>query len=372
MQYFILHMFLRYWIIIFCSYKVTMDDWQPAPSNNNIIVTVIVILIIIGVIILIIVLLNSSDDNSSNPSVDNQKNIDVGNNDYHDKNINNGQGLSEQTLGTDDFSHLESTHLPEILKIFPVEKTLSSLPESYDHIAEPSIDFYRNVEKLARNQDLASVEDYNFDNEADNTKDSRINNFDSVEDYNLDNESDDNTKYSRFNSLDFITDDINPQINEFNSNTNVSDYNISNSNDSGSNISGLDSSDPNSNIERNSVENNIDEKSESIGLDDIIEDMNDMRNQDTPNRESFLKDGNYSHQINMPLYKNSQTNHDDTNEISGFSVDISVSNLSSISSDFSSPTDKSARSSGKKPHTSPLKGIAELGKLGNNHRIVPF
>lgn len=79
----------------------------------------------------------------------------------------------------------------------------------------------------------------------------------------------------------------------------------------------------------------------------------------------------------IPPMIGSRGNNSVIDETSGFSVDASMTNPASLSSDFSSPTDKSGRTQRKRPASNSVQGMTNLtknqGKVNtNNPRMGPF
>ena len=134
----------------FSYYKVNMDDWEMAPSTNLLII-IIIILLVAGVIVLIVAIANSTNNNDSNSS------SNVENDDAKDDNNDDDDFDAGAVSSANAFNEGRTNNSNIIIK---KDKCSSSDGSNIPNLASSSDESERlNLDELARQQDLASVED---------------------------------------------------------------------------------------------------------------------------------------------------------------------------------------------------------------------
>ena len=304
-----------------------MDDLQTAPSNNKIIMWAIVALVVIGIIILIVALVNSSQSSSSNGSSSGSNN----NNTFNEDDDDNFNGRNRPTP---DYS-------------------LNSIGEA------------------ARHADLASVEDFHVagSKDDDNNHESHesneshespknSNNNNKSEDVSLDLHSSSDGVLLNSDSNGVVVKEVVIDNSDFptslpsNDMIKVSEFtNAPGPSDSLLEMSELSPSELD-------IVNEFEKKgqSEEFQLSSpLLDTMNKSQNQETPAESHHMK-------ILAPIFESKDV---DKSELT---IDNSVTNAASLSSDFSNPTDASVKKPTKKSkkNDNHAKGFAELANLGKN------
>jgi hypothetical protein len=152
-----------------------MDDQWQSPSNNSIVLIIVIVLLIIGAIILIIAIYNSGSSNSSNNQQLNNTSDDDNDNDDFDpgngrehnvsdpvstKNSNvkgASKPLLPEKVASDKGDAAKADVVKDEANKLQEDKVEPVLPEPLE--ATQSSGDVVSIEALARQQDLASVED---------------------------------------------------------------------------------------------------------------------------------------------------------------------------------------------------------------------
>ena len=316
-----------------------MDDLQTAPSNNKIIMWAIVALVIIGIIILIVALVNSSQSSNSNNSSSDSSN--------------------SNTFNEDDDDNFNGNNRPS------PDYSLNSIGEA------------------ARHADLASVEDFHIAGSEDHedhheSSESHESPKNSSESHESPKNSHDHNNTSENVSFDLHSSSNGVLINSDSNSIIVKEVVVDNSNlptslpsndtikvSEFTNAQGPSDSLPEmSELSPSELDivNEFEKKgqSEEFQLSSpLLNTMNKSQNQETPVESHHMK-------ILAPIFDSK--NSDVTSDNSELTIDNSVTNAASLSSDFSNPTEASVKKPTKKTkkNDNHSKGFAELTNLGRN------
>lgn len=355
------------------SYKVTMDDWQFAPSTNSILITVVIILVVIGIILLIAALISSSQNNTSNNApLDDEDDDDVEFDDEDDegeviehppRRVNNpiNDRPVQQHVDKPKQLAIPSPHSEKVTINNPPTETLSFKPTV---VSKPVVE--RGIIGEALDAELASVEDFHSPDTCNSgTTDS------SLDLSSIPESSEPESSSCLISSSDILIlseeDDVEPSTDLT---PKISDISDEPQPSSEPQVSDLTSSQ----LKEVLDDPTIDDTSDSLAS---VED-NAVSPSITPQpkvpRPQVPQMKVTRPKVPMPA-KISPYNpvapavNRAGDETSGLTVEASMTNPASLSSDFSDPTEKSERKPAK-PKNRALTGVAALARYNGKNRNI--
>lgn len=272
-----------------------------------------------------------------------------------------------------------SVDVPAPVAVIPVIS--NSTPQISVQVVNSGVNELYNtkIDEAARNADLASVEDFDGDNSSYGDPVGTLSSVSSMKST-LSLASDKTPEISSATEINAPSNESLPTISALNSYENKSSD--KQSSDLGSEIN----SDTGINEKINTNQHTLSSlPSDIIGIMNATVSLDDLSDCKTQNqgmpipikpRPMIPQPAKISPYV--PAITGSKTSGSIMDETSGFSVDASMTNPASLSSDFSSPTEKSVRNNRRKAGSSSLlKGMADLGKytgkgFNNNPRMGPF
>jgi hypothetical protein len=346
-----------------------MDDWQTAPSTSTIFIIVVIVIGIVGLIILLIVAWNSGKNNNLSSSSQHDNIDDI---DDEDDPFDSGQPNVPSNY---EISHTENVKVsvpPKHLTDAPAEKPQVQTHNTVSESAQKSAVINEPDKIEASHMEPDKQVDIPKSETIDNRKDEKIEDDKSISASG--NSKSVNESKSEDSSVsasgDSLSSDLSdPGTSKFNSEESLDSLTESSID---SEIIFSSSEDVIRNEKLASVEDV--EPASSSEVKNIISSMNLPKNQVKAGNSRYpvithpVVPAPYVPVISGSGRSSSSTKTSHVEETSGRSMDASISNPASFSSDFSSQTEVSTvRPRRRKSTNNPILGIVNIGR-GNGRR----